>query len=570
MQQFNPDEVSESPIDIKEYFYLFWSWSWLIVLAGLLAGGAAFLVSIHTTPIYQASTRLLVSTPSTSINGVDPTALVATQTMTQTYSQMLLDPPVLQGVIDQLKLQTTTDELAKSISVDVVPNTQLLSITVQDPSPARAAEIANAMASVFANRIRGLQSQRYADSRNGLEKQINDIQQQITTTNNQINVTTDPSTLQQLQARATQYRTIYANLVTTLEQVSLAEEQTSTNVVVSAQATPPTIPVSPKTTRNTLLAILAGMLLAAAAVFAVDALDDTIKNPDEIRRKFNIPILGMIGWHHSADGKPISLSEPRSPTAEAFRSLRTNITFAGVDTSLRRIMVTSPTPKDGKTTIATNLAVVLAQGEKKVALIDADLRRPTIHSKFGIHNRIGLTDLFVKSFKSFDSVIQFNSVSSLGLITSGPLPPNPAELLTSHMMTRILDQLNKSYDVVVIDTPPVLAVTDSSALAPSVDGVIMVVKPGTTKLTALHQALDQLHSVGARVLGVVLNNVSPSSRKYGYYYKEYSSRYSHYYEEKGGTKKAKVKETAKRKPVPEKLPQAVADKTSPALKTKNW
>ena len=151
----------------------------------------------------------------------------------------------------------------------------------------------------------------------------------------------------------------------------------------------------------------------------------------------------MIARHEQINEKPIVLTEPRSLTAEAFRSLRTNITFASVDAPLRRIMITSPTPQDGKTTISANLAVVLAQGEKKVILLDADLRRPYIHHKFGLFNRFGLTNLFVDLLNGFESVIQFNSVSSLGLITSGPLPPNPAELLTSQKMSRILDQLTR-------------------------------------------------------------------------------------------------------------------------------
>ena len=320
--------------------------------------------------------------------------------------------------------------------MDIVPNTQLLVVSVSDPNPAQAANIANAMASVFTNRIIQLQSQRYAASLDGLQKQITDMDQQITATNTTIAATTDQATLLELQARLTQYRSIYASLVTNYEQVRLAEEQTSTSVVVSQPAAVPTIPVSPTTTRNTILAVLAGMVLAAGAVFAVDTLDDTVKNPDEIRRKFNLPILGMIARHEQNNEKPIVLAEPRSPTAEAFRSLRTNITFASVDAPLRRIMITSPTPQDGKTTISANLAVVLAQGEKKVILLDADLRRPYIHHKFGLFNRFGLTNLFVDSFNGFESVIQFNSVSSLGLITSGPLPPNPAELLTSQKMTQ--------------------------------------------------------------------------------------------------------------------------------------
>ena len=543
MERFEQSELSESTIDIKEYFYLFWSWAWLIVLAGVLAGAAAYVVSIRTTPVYQTSTRLLVSAPPASTNSMDVTGMVNTQTMTSTYSQMLLDQPVLQGVIDQLKLSTTPDDLKKSIAVGIVINTQLLTVTVNDTDPQRAANIANAMASVFADRIRQLQSQRYAASRDGLAKQVSDMDGQITDTSNQISVTTDPATLQQLQARLTQYRTIYSNLVTNYEQIRLAEEQTSTNVLVSESASVPYVPVSPKTTRNTLLAVVAGILLAAGAVFAVNTFDDTIKNPDEIRRKFDLPILGMIARHESPSDKPSALAAPRSPTAEAFRSLRTNITFAAVDRPLRRIMVTSPTPKDGKTTVSSNLAVVLAQGEKRVVLIDADLRLPQIHRKFGLNNRIGLTDLFVQSLDALAGVVNFVYTPHLAVITSGRLPPNPAELLTSQKMTKILDRLNQNFDLVVIDTPPVLTVTDAAALAPAVDGVILVAKPGRTKLGAFQQSLEQLRAVGACVLGVVLNEVNPKSRQYGYYYNRYYSKHTHYYEQ-GGSKPTRNQQSA--------------------------
>jgi non-specific protein-tyrosine kinase len=554
MNESNEAETINTMVDIKEYFYLLWSWIWLILLAGVVAGAAAYLVSIRTTPIYQSSTRLLVSEPP-ALNNINVGGMVDSQNMTNTYAQMLVDDPVLQGVITQLKLKTTTDALKQSITVDIVTNTQLLVVSASDPNPTQAANIANAMASVFTDRILQLQSDRYAASLDGLQKQISDMDLQITTTNTTIATTSDPATLLQLQARLTQYRSIYASLVTNYEQVRLAEEQTSTSVVVSQPAAVPTTPVSPKTSRNTLLAIVAGMLLAVGSVFAIDMLDDTIKNPEEIRRKFNLPILGMIAWHEQLHEKPIVLLEPRSPTAEAFRSLRTNITFASVDTPLRRIMITSPTPQDGKTTISANLAVVLAQGEKKVVLLDADLRRPYIHHKFGLFNRFGLTNLFVDSLNGFESVMQFNSVSNLGLITSGPLPPNPAELLTSKKMVQILDLLNKEYDLVLIDTPPLLSVTDASALAPAMDAVIMVVKPGVTKLSALQQALEQLRAVGAHVLGIVLNEVNPSSRKYGYYYNRYYSKYSHYYEHEGGSKQKRTKETADSKPVQEKRPQ---------------
>jgi non-specific protein-tyrosine kinase len=530
MEQFEQSELAETTVDLKEYFYLFWSWAWLIVIAGILAGAAAYVVSINTLPIYQTSTRLLVSAPPATSGSLDSSAMVSTQTMTSTYSQMLLDRPVLQGVIDQLKLNTTSDELKKSISVDVVTNTQLLVITVNDPNPTQAANIANAIAQVFAARIRELQSQRYAASRDGLAKQVSDMEGQITDTNNQIANTSDPVTLEQLQARLTQYRTIYSNLVTSYEQIRLAEEQTSTNVVVSEPASVTNIPVSPKTARNTLLAVVAGMLLAAGVVFAIDTLDDTIKNPEELRRKFNLPILGMIAWHETQDNKPIAQAEPRSPTAEAFRALRTSITFAAVDRPLRRIMVTSPTPQDGKTTISSSLAVVLAQADKQVVLIDADLRLPKVHRKFGLHNRIGLTDLFVRPLDALSGIVKFVDTPGLAVITSGGLPPNPAELLTSHKMAEILERLNQDFDIIIIDTPPVLTVTDAAALAPAMDGVVLVAKPGSTKLSAFQQSLEQLRSVGARVLGVVLNDVNPTSRKYGYYYNRYYSKNAYKYQ----------------------------------------
>lgn len=544
MEQLEQNELIESPVDIKEYFYLFWAWAWLIALAGVVAGVAAFMVSIRTVPVYEASTKLLVSAPST-ISGVDPTSLVTTQTMTSTYSQMLLDRPVLEGVIEQLKLSTTPEDLKKAISVDVVTNTQLLTITVKDTSPNLAAEIANAMATVFADRIRVLQSQRFAASRDGLSKQVLDMEQQLAATNTLIANTTDTGTLEQLQSRLTQYRTIYSQLVTSYEQVRLAEDQTSTNVVVSEPAAVPFEPVSPKIPRNTILAVMAGMLLAAGAVFAGDMLDDTIKNPDEMRRKFNLPILGMIAWHETGEAQPIAMAAPRSPTAESFRSLRTNLTYAALDKPLRRILVTSATPQDGKTTIAASLAVVFAQNDKNVVLIDADMRRPQVHRRFGLNNRLGLSDLFLRPVEMMTNALHAIGMLKLAVITSGGTPPNPSELLTSKRMGEILDRLNTIFDLVVIDTPPLLTVTDAAALAPAMDGVLLVAKPGSTKLGAFRQAVEQLQAVGARVLGVVLNDVNPTSRRYGYYYNRYYSKYSHYYEPKGSTEVP----TKKREPV---------------------
>jgi len=539
MNQFEQDENFDSADGIRETLFLFWSWAWLIILAGLLAAAAAFIVSIRTTPIYQTSTRLLVSDPP-AMRSIDYTGIVSSQTMTRTYAEMLVERPVLQGVIDQLKLPTTPEDLKETVSVEVVRDTQLLVVSVEHTSPSLAADIANTIARVFTDRIRELQSERYAATREGLEKQVSDMGQQIEATNQAIIANgTDPNQHLQLEARLTEYQRLYSNLVTNYEQVRLAEAQTSTNVVVSEPATVPTIPISPKTVRNTLLATMAGMLLAAGVVFALDTLDDTVKNPDELRQKFGLSILGLIAWHETTDDKPISMVQPRSPVAESFRTLRTNTTFAGVDKPLHRILVTSATPQEGKTTVSTNLAVVMAQGERKVVVIDADLRRPQIHHKFGLYNRVGLSDLFLlmRPLESLpNGAIQYIEAAKLAVVTSGKLPPNPAELLTSQKMTQFLDLLNREYDLVLIDTPPVLSVTDAAAMAPCVDGVILVAKPGVTRLRDFQQALEQMQTVGARVLGVVLNEVNPRSRKYGYYYHRYYSKYAYYYADRGKKK----------------------------------
>jgi len=548
MNQVGSNEIDDSIITIKEYAYLFWSWTWLILLFGILAGVCAYIISSNTQPVYQTSTRLLVSDPP-AMRSIDYTTIVSSQTLLRTYVEMMTERTVLQGVIDQLGLNMSPEKLKKNISVDVVANTQLIVVNVKDFDPLQAAFVADALARVFTDRINQLQAARYAASRESLSSQIAAMDQQIQDTNSAIEVEQNPEQKLQLETRLTQYRQLYSTLVTSYEQVRLSEAQTSTNVVVSESAQIPQSPISPNTSRSTMLAAIVGMMLAAGIVFIIEYLDDTIKNPDEIRRKFNLPILGMIAAHDSEADKIISLTQPRSPVAEAFRSLRTNVTYAAIDSTLRRILITSATPQEGKTTISVNLAVVLAQGERKVALVDADMRRPQVHYKFGLNNQVGLSDLFLITHpleslpKSF---VQSCEIKRLGVVTTGKVPPNPSELLTSRRMAQFLDILNNEYDLIVIDTPPILSVTDATALAPGMDGVLLVAKPGVTRQRDFRQMLEQLQTVGARTLGVVLNDVKPTSRKYGYYYNRYYSKYAGYYNVDNKVKKNR--KNSKKKP----------------------
>jgi protein-tyrosine kinase len=213
----------------------------------------------------------------------------------------------------------------------------------------------------------------------------------------------------------------------------------------------------------------------------------------------------------------ITISNPRSPIAEAYRALRTNLEFSNLDKSLRSLLVTSAGAEEGKSTTLANLAVTLAQSGKRVILVDADLRRPTQHQIFGLKNNAGLTDMVRDDAMLATPPLQETSVPNLQVLTSGQLPPNPAEVLGSKRMSEILTALSQNADIVLLDAPPLLAVTDAAVLSSRVDGVLLVVSAGKTKRENARKAQSQLEKINARVIGAVLNNVKADSNAQTYY-----------------------------------------------------
>jgi len=214
----------------------------------------------------------------------------------------------------------------------------------------------------------------------------------------------------------------------------------------------------------------------------------------------------------------IVLENPRSPVSESYRSLRTNIDFSSVDEKTQVIMVTSSGPGEGKSTVIGNLALTYAQSDRKVLLIDADMRKPTVHRTFGLSNRIGLS-AYLSRQCDLEPAIQASDVPNLSIMTSGNIPPNPSEMLNSKSMTRLIELLREQFDIILIDTPPILAVTDAQLLASRSDGVLLVINAGKVKKDIAAKAKDNLMRVNARLLGVVLNNVKrKDSEEYYYYY----------------------------------------------------
>lgn len=338
----------------------------------------------------------------------------------------------------------------------------------------------------------------------------------------------------QLQSTLALYQQIYSNLLNSYESIRLARLRTTPNVVQIERARVPTTPIQPQPVRSATLGAAVGLLVMGALVVLVEYLDDTIKTPEDISRSLGLPVIGMIGEMEGVKGKDKKpgvyvIDNPRSPISEAFRTLRSNLDFAGVDKPITTLLVTSATPAEGKTTVAVNLAAVMAQGGKRIILLDTDLRRPGTHKHLGIPNRVGLSEFIRDPDHTFRDVKYDWDNPSFSVITSGALPPNPAELLGSGRMERILSDLSSEFDAVVIDGPPFL-VTDPVVLSAKVDGVVIVIQPGHTKLDSARVMLEQLQMADARVVGVVLN---PISKRRSYYYSGKYRYYSDYYHSRG-------------------------------------
>jgi non-specific protein-tyrosine kinase len=318
------------------------------------------------------------------------------------------------------------------------------------------------------------------------------------------------------------YQQIYQSVLSNLESVRLASLENTPSVVPIEVAAVPQVPVRPRLLLNTALGGLTGFMLVIGVLVLNEYLDTTIKTAEEVEELLGLNVIGLIAQsrrdHEQAMGIYVS-REPRSPFAEAYRSLRTNIEFSSVDRPIKTILVTSPDPSSGKTTVSANLAAIFSQKDSRVLLIDADLRRPSVHLALEMNNRLGLTDI-LRGTREIVDVIQAPATDlNMAVITSGALPPNPAELLSSAKMSEVIDRFSQRADVIVIDSPPSL-VADAQVLASRVDAVLLVAVPGETSRESLKNTVESLRHAGARIIGVVFNRVSRDRLEYygDYYY----------------------------------------------------
>ena len=331
----------------------------------------------------------------------------------------------------------------------------------------------------------------------------------------------------------------FDNLQSEYQLARIAESVDAGRVQSIDEATLPTFAVSPNRKRAIIYSAFMGILLGIVLAVGLDRLDDSVKSPEELHNQMELPMLGLIPAiradrrgsraANATLGRLITHADPRSPVAEAYRSLRTNLAFARAQQAPQAIVVASPGPSDGKSTTAANLAITFAQQGQRTLLIDADLRRAVLDKAFRAARSPGLTELIIGD-ATLEQVMHSTEVPNLSLVSSGRFPPNPAELLGSSRMQEVLHQAKAQFDVVLLDSPPLLAVTDAAVLATMVDGVILVIRTERTKRDAVRRALGHIRSVRGRLLGAVLNDVDLRS---GAYYGSYGHYYYSYYGSEG-------------------------------------
>lgn len=506
-------------MDLRELFLIMRRWLWLLILGAILGGVSTYIFSVYQQPVYEATTEVFISQPRS--NELSELGYLNAYQLLPTYAELM----VTDDVLNETATRTNYVIEAENISVQQIRDTQILQVKVEDTDPVQAAAFANMLVVVFREQQYELQTARYADSKENLETNMEE--QRVAIDELLEKMAAIPNTAEYKVEREwtnlllVQANDIYSNLLNNYESLRLAEAQSISTVQLVELAKPDDEPIRPNILTNVILGITVGLMLSGGIVFLVEYLDDTVRTPEEISRGYDLSTLGYIARisiparNKRTEGVHVLL-EPRSPISEAFRSLRTNIEFAGIVSPIRTILVTSPGPKEGKSTVSANLAAVMMQGGKRVIIVDCDQRRPRIHKLFGMQNRLGLTGIFRGQVNLNDAAEKY--AENLSVITSGAIPPNPAELLGSTMMDKIINRLSEMADIVILDSPP-MVVTDPAILSTKVDGVILVVNPGLTKKEAFKAAMTQLKRSEARILGVVVNQIGKkSSHYYEYYY----------------------------------------------------
>ena len=537
-------------MELVEYVRIIRKWLWLIIATAFVGGGISFILASQQVPYYEANATLSIGL---YIQDPNPTTnqIYIGQNLVATYQQLLGTHDLLQGVIDTLKLPITTDQLKSLFTSDVVPNTSLLVIHARYFDPILTANIANAVANqLILNSPTNLTAdqQDQVDFANTQIRTLSDqVSEQRTLKNQldqQITAETDPKLIQQLDQQRTslvdQINQASATIAQFQSTISNLQQRTNAVTLVDKAVIPSYSSASGSNLRILLGAITGGGL-AFVAILVLDYLNDKVRTTVVATQILGLPVLGAVPRYGkknlSYPDRLITKHESLSEVTEAYRRLRTNLVFATNQRSHKVFVITSSGPGEGKSITVSNLAVTMANAGVRVLLIDADLRRPTIHEIFGLTRDVGLSTLLLadpsnvpgaenQPVRSLDQCMQATQVPNLKIITSGFDTLGPAEVLGSRLMKRWVEafQASANIDVILIDTPPVLMFSDSAIVAALANAdVLLVIDGERTRRNAAVEARDRLQQVGVEITGLVVNRINSrdANSYYGEYYRSY-------------------------------------------------
>jgi non-specific protein-tyrosine kinase len=501
-------------MELSAYLSILRRRKWIVILSVLLGTAIATILTVLATPLYNASTTVRVLTiGSGSITTARPD-IVYTERLVATYSRILTGDSVRTQIRDELGLGQKP-----TLTVQSIPGTELLRITAEAPDPEDARDVANQAAQILVDSNREFYSGGGGQTlQQILAEQLEVAEQDLARAREEYE-TVIASNPQDELALATASDALdlreqtYTSLLNQYESARLEEAVRANAISVIESAVTPNQPAKPRPLVNIGLGFALGLVFGVGLAFLAENLDSTLYTTDQIENATQIPTVGQIPA--SKDELSIArLGSGHYPQLESFRRLRTNILASG-DEGSQVVLLTSAKRGEGKSTVSSNLAVTIAQSGREVVVVDCDLRLPTVHKLFDLPNKRGLTNILAGEVV-VDEAIQYSAFPRVQVITSGPLPPNPTELLGSQRMIDLIEQLKSKFDFVVLDTPALLSVADAAVLAPAVDNVILVVAQAQTRRGDVQNVLQQLSNVRVKSMEVVVNRAEPNS-SYAYY-----------------------------------------------------
>ena len=533
--------MHETEADLREQLRVLRARKWGVLGVAVLVVTGAMLLAIRQTPIYRGTSQVLVEPIQNPLNPYAP----AVGPNLETERQLVDSQAVGARVRHSTHATLSTPDILDKLQVDVLTDTDVLSISYDDSSAATAATMANAFAQTYLKYRTDQAVSRLTDAGQAVRAEQDQMNARLRDINNQLSDVNDKITNAQraglepslsdkdlLVSLQSQRASLLYRIGTLVQQYAALSPDaviTQTAGEVLQPAATPSSPVSPDLPRTAVLAVIAGLALGIAFALLRERLDDRVKGRDELEHRLGAPVVAAIprvgGWRNGKDSRLVMVTDPKSPVAEAYRTLATNIQYLASQRPLSLLLITSAAGGEGKTTTTANLAVALAQTGRRVILVSADMRRPRVHQFFGIENRQGFSNL-LSGTATLPEVAVPAGIRNLRIIPAGPTPENPAGLLGGRRATEFLASVPDVADFVLLDAPPALAVADASVLAPRVDGTLYVIHAERSGRSAIHQARSQLENAGATLVGGVYNDFDPSKAdSYAYYHSYYYAYY---------------------------------------------